>query len=83
MISFFQDTRGHSLRRSHTTAVLEHLMNKDQVKGDVKEVKGQVKETTGKIFGDKTLENKGKLQNADGKIQKGYGDAKDEANKGN
>ena len=57
-------------------------MNKDQVKGDIKEVKGQVKETAGKIFGDKNLEDKGKIQNAAGKIQKGYGDAKEEVKKG-
>jgi uncharacterized protein YjbJ (UPF0337 family) len=67
---------------AHTNAILEHLMNKDQVKGDVKKVKGHVKETAGKIFGDKTLENKGKLQNAGGKIQKSYGDAKEEVKKG-
>ena len=58
-------------------------MNKDQVKGDVKQVKGQVKETTGKILGDKTMENKGTLQDAAGKIQKAYGDAKEEIKKGN
>ncbi len=57
-------------------------MNKDQVKGDVKEVKGKAKETAGKVFGDKTMENKGTLQNAAGKIQKGYGDAKEEIKKG-
>ena len=57
-------------------------MNKDQVKGDVKEVKGQVKETAGKILGDKTMEEKGRNQNAAGKIQKGYGDAKEEVKKG-
>ena len=57
-------------------------MNKDQVKGYVKQVKGQVKKTTGKILGDKTLETKGTLQNAAGKIQKGYGDAKEVIKKG-
>ena len=51
-------------------------MNKDQIKGGIKQVKGQVKETTGKVFGDKELENKGKIDNAMGKIQKGFGDAK-------
>jgi len=45
-------------------------------------VKGQVKETTGKILGDKTMENKGTLQDAAGKIQKAYGDAKEEIKKG-
>ena len=57
-------------------------MNNAQVKGDIKQVKGQIKETTGKLLGDKTLENKGTLQNAAGKIQKGYGNAKEEIKKG-
>ncbi len=51
-------------------------MNKDQTAGRVKEVKGKIKEVTGRITGDKTLENKGKLQNAVGKAQAGYGDVK-------
>ena len=57
-------------------------MNKDQVKGDVKQVKGTVKETVGKVFGDKTLENKGKVEHAAGKVQKQFGDLKDEVKKG-
>jgi uncharacterized protein YjbJ (UPF0337 family) len=52
-------------------------MNKDQVKDQIKQAKGHIKETTGKIFGDKELENKGKIQNAAGKIQKSYGDVKE------
>ena len=51
-------------------------MNKDQVQGRVKEVKGKVKEIAGRVVGDKTMENKGKLQNAVGKAQAGYGDVK-------
>ena len=56
----------------------EYAMNKDQVKGRVKEVKGKVKEVTGRIIGDKTMENKGKLQNATGKAQKAFGDVKED-----
>jgi uncharacterized protein YjbJ (UPF0337 family) len=56
-------------------------MNKDQIKGDFKRMKGQVKETAGKVFGDKTIENKGKIQNATGKVQKSYGDLKEAVNK--
>jgi uncharacterized protein YjbJ (UPF0337 family) len=61
-------------RSSHHPKELR--MNKDQSDGRVKEVKGKVKEVAGRITGDKTLENKGKLQNAGGKVQAGYGDAK-------
>lgn len=53
-------------------------MNKDQVKGRYKQAKGSVKESTGKFFGDKTLEIKGKAQNTAGKVQAGYGDAKED-----
>lgn len=53
-------------------------MNKDQVKGRVKEAKGKVKEVTGRIIGDKTMENKGKLQNATGKAQAAFGDVKED-----
>jgi uncharacterized protein YjbJ (UPF0337 family) len=54
----------------------EQSMNKDQLKGQFKQAKGQAKETTGRVFGNKTLENKGKVQNAAGKVQTSYGDVK-------
>ncbi len=50
--------------------------NKDQVKGRVNEAKGKVREVAGRIVGDKTMENKGKLQNVVGKAQAAYGDTK-------
>lgn len=56
-------------------------MNKDQIKGRVKEVEGKVKEVAGKVVGNKTLEEKGKAQNAGGKIQAGYGDLKSDLKK--
>ena len=37
-------------------------MNKDQVKGRVKEVEGKIKEVAGKLVGNETLEAKGKIQ---------------------
>lgn len=51
-------------------------MNKDQIKGRVKEAEGKVKEVAGKVSGKESLEQKGKLQKAAGKVQAGYGDAK-------
>ena len=56
-------------------------MNKDQVKGRVEEVAGKVKELTGKVIGNKTLERKGDLEEAAGKVRAGYGDAKSRAQK--
>jgi uncharacterized protein YjbJ (UPF0337 family) len=57
-------------------------MNKDQIAGKAKQVKGDVKEAVGKVIGDKTMENKGKVQNTVGTIQKGYGDVKEDLKDG-
>ena len=57
-------------------------MNKDQIKGRIKEAKGKVKEVAGKIVSDKKLEEKGKIQRTIGKVQAGYGDLKDDLKKG-
>ena len=51
-------------------------MNKNQIKGHIKEAKGTIKEAAGKVSGKKTLEQKGKLEKAAGKVQAGYGDVK-------
>jgi uncharacterized protein YjbJ (UPF0337 family) len=56
-------------------------MNKDQVKGRIREAKGTVKETAGKVTGKESLEQKGKLQKAAGKAQAGYGDIKNHIRK--
>lgn len=56
-------------------------MNKDQVKGRVKEAEGKVKEVTGKLIGDEVLEEKGKTGKVLGKIQAGYGDLKHDLKK--
>jgi uncharacterized protein YjbJ (UPF0337 family) len=56
-------------------------MNKDQIKGRAEEVAGQAKKVTGKFVGNKDLEQKGRVEEAGGKIRAGYGDAKNELNK--
>jgi uncharacterized protein YjbJ (UPF0337 family) len=66
---------------SSIDTTLEQVMNKDQVKGEIKQVKGNIKEAAGKVLGDKTMENKGKIQNAVGQVQKGYGDLKEDIKK--
>jgi uncharacterized protein YjbJ (UPF0337 family) len=53
-------------------------MNKNQVKGRVKEAKGFVKEVTGKLVGNKKLEEKGKVQKILGAAQAEIGDVKQE-----
>ena len=56
-------------------------MNKDQVKGRVKEAEGTVKEITGKLVGNTELEEKGKLEKTVGKVQAGFGDVKQDIKK--
>lgn len=52
-------------------------MNNDQVKGRVEEAKGNLKEAAGKVVGNPRLEDEGKVDQAKGKIQSGFGDAKE------
>jgi len=51
-------------------------MNKDQVKGRVKETKGKIKQVAGKIVGNEKLEEKGRTQKILGKAQAKFGDVK-------
>ena len=51
-------------------------MNKDQVKGRVKESEGKIKEVAGKLVGNETLEAKGKVQKTLGQAQAKFGDVK-------
>lgn len=60
----------------------EQVMNKDQVKGRVKEAVGKVKEVTGKVIGNKTLEAKGNIQKTAGEAQAKSGDLERDVKKG-
>jgi uncharacterized protein YjbJ (UPF0337 family) len=51
-------------------------MNRDQVKGRIKEAEGKVKEVTGKIVGNKSLEERGQIQQIVGRVQARFGDCK-------
>ncbi|MBA3447985.1 MAG: CsbD family protein [Pseudaminobacter sp.] len=53
------------------------MPNHDQAKGVGKQIKGGFKEAAGKLTGDRETEAQGKADKAEGKIQKGYGDAKE------
>ena len=52
-------------------------MNKDQVKGSVKEVAGKVQSKAGELVGNKEHQAKGLLKEAAGKTQKSVGNAKE------
>ena len=57
------------------------MVNKDQVKGVAKQAKGSVKEAVGKATGSKRTEFEGKAETVAGKVQKGFGDAKQKVTK--
>lgn len=52
-------------------------MSDDKHEGKAKDIKGSAKETIGKATGDKDTERSGKADQAEGKMQKGLGKAKD------
>lgn len=52
-------------------------MNKDQVKGTIKEVAGKVQKNTGDALGNTSQEAKGMAREVEGKVQKNLGDAKE------
>jgi uncharacterized protein YjbJ (UPF0337 family) len=52
-------------------------MNKDQVKGKIKEVAGEVQEHTGKAVGSAEQQAKGHAREMEGKAQKAAGDIRE------
>ena len=52
-------------------------MNKDQVKGAIKDAAGKVQSKTGEMTGSTTQQVKGMAKQAEGKTQKKLGDAKE------
>lgn len=57
-------------------------MNKDQVKGAVKDAAGKLQEKVGEVTGNVDQQDKGVVKQVEGKVQKAYGDVK-EVVKGN
>lgn len=52
-------------------------MNKDQVKGTLKDAAGKVQQTAGKVIGSKEQQAKGVKKQVEGKTQKAVGDVKE------
>ena len=52
-------------------------MNKDQVKGTIKDAAGKVQQKTGEVIGSDAQQAKGLAKQVEGKVQKNYGDAKE------
>jgi uncharacterized protein YjbJ (UPF0337 family) len=53
-------------------------MNKDQIKGSVREAVGKVQKNVGRSTANGTLAVKGAAKEVAGKVQKAYGDAKED-----
>ena len=56
-------------------------MNKDQIAGRMGQAKGRVKEVAGKLIGSGSLEHRGRAEQAGGRMQATYGDAKQASHK--
>ena len=52
-------------------------MNKDQIKGGLKEAAGKVQEKAGELVGSQSQKAKGLTKEVEGKAQKSVGDAKE------
>lgn len=52
-------------------------MNKDQVKGELKEAAGKVQKKTGELVGSKSQQAQGIAKEVEGKAQKGVGNARE------
>lgn len=52
-------------------------MNKDQVKGTVKQAAGKVQQKTGEVIGSEKQQVKGAIKQVEGRVQKGIGDLKE------
>ncbi len=53
------------------------MPNEDQIKGKAKDIGGKVKEEAGDAVGNDEMKRDGQSDQAEGKVQKGVGDAKD------
>jgi uncharacterized protein YjbJ (UPF0337 family) len=61
----------------HQPTLKGDSMNKDQVKGTVKEAAGKVQAKVGQAVNSPKQEAKGTAKQAEGAVQKNYGDAKE------
>jgi len=52
-------------------------MNKDQIKGGIKDAAGKAQQEAGKMVGSEEQQAKGLSKQAEGKVQKGVGNVKD------
>lgn len=53
------------------------MANEEQAKGKAKDIGGKAKEEIGDATGNEDMKRDGQTDQAEGKVEKGYGDAKD------
>ena len=53
------------------------MANEDQAKGKAKDIGGKIKEEAGDLTNNEDMKREGQADQAEGKVQKGVGDAKD------
>ena len=53
------------------------MANEDQGRGKAKDIGGKIKEEAGDLLGDRDMKRDGQADQVEGKVQKGYGDAKE------
>ncbi len=58
-------------------------MNRDQVKGTVKDIAGKVQRKVGEVTGDASQQIKGGAKQVEGKLQKGAGNVQQSAENAN
>jgi uncharacterized protein YjbJ (UPF0337 family) len=58
-------------------------MNRDQMKGEIKNVAGKVQQRVGELTGNKTQQAKGAAKQVEGKVQKGVGNVEQSLDKAN
>lgn len=55
------------------------IVDKDRIKGKVKQIEGSLQETKGKVLHSNTDKVKGAVKKAEGKVQESWGKAKDDS----
>ncbi|MDF3352083.1 CsbD family protein [Sulfitobacter sp. KE34] len=53
------------------------MANEDQTEGKAKDIGGKLKEEAGDVTNNEEMKHEGQADQAEGKVQKGVGDAKD------
>ena len=76
-IAFRAESLNGSLATQFAQLPRKTIMNKNQVKGTVKDIAGKVQEEAGKLVGNKEQEAKGIHKQVTGKAEKRLGDAKE------